>query len=243
MLVNLLRKTWRSSVSYSDNYGRDVIEQWIRLTASSKPLTSCLDIGCGTGMDLELVKNICGDTTIYGLDIDETHFEQCALLGIQTKKVNLESEQIPFSSETFDLVIANQVFEHLKNWAFVLSEVARVLKPGGVMILGVPNLASFHNRILLMVGQQPTCIDTAGMHVRGFTYPGLTSVIEYKNIFKIKDCQGRVFPPLPRRIGLTASYLWPKASSGLFLLCERTGDPDEYRSVESIQKMAEFSLA
>ncbi len=242
VLVNLIRKVWRSNVPYSDNYGRDVIEQWLRIIASSEQRISCLDIGCGTGQDLAIVKKVCNGAILYGVDIDQANLDQCTRLGIRTGRVNLETERMSFPDESFDLVIANQVFEHLKNWVFTLSEVARVLKPGGSMVLGVPNLASFHNRIVLMAGKQPTCIDTAGMHVRGFTYPGLASVVEFKHVFQIKDCQGRVFFPFPRRVGLIMSHLCPKASSSLFLLCERSGDPKAFQYIESIQKMDELRL-
>lgn len=241
-LINRIRNEWRSSVPYSDNYGRDVIEQWVKLGINSRPSPICLDIGCGNGDDLAIVKSVSENAILYGLDIDESHFANITRFGIRAHKANLEINGLVFQNETFDLVIANQVFEHLKNWVFVLSEIARVLKPGGLLIIGVPNLASLHNRILLMLGKQPTCIPTAGMHVRGFTYPGLATVVEFRHIFRIKDCQGRVFFPFPKRVGLIMSRLWPKAASSLFLLCERCGDPVDYKDMEAIERKEELSL-
>ena len=49
-------------------------------------------------------------------------------------------EQIPFSDESFDIVIADNVLEHLENPAEVFGEVARVLKPSGHFLAKTPNL-------------------------------------------------------------------------------------------------------
>jgi len=242
-ILGRFRNSWRNSVPYTENYGRDVIQEWVTSIAGSKRHPFCLDVGCGDGQDLAIVKKIIPDAMLYGLDISEVNSASVGQLGIHLRKANLEAEKIDFADETFDLVIANQVFEHLKSWVFVLSEIARVLKPGGYLIIGVPNLASLHNRIMLLFGKQPTCIHTAGMHVRGFTYPGLATVVEFNHVFKIRDCQGRVFFPFPRKIGLLMSRLWPKASSSLFVLAERCGKPSDLHQLESMRKSDEFNVA
>jgi len=240
--LDRLRQNWRGSVPFSDNYGRDVIAEWMNSTIGSRPISNCLDIGCGDGQDLAIVKGAFPDAALYGLDIAEENVRPLEELGVHTGRTNLEVERLSFPDEVFDLVIANQVFEHLKNWVFALSEVTRVLKPDGLLIIGVPNLASLHNRLMLMLGKQPTCIDTSGMHVRGFTFPGLAQVVEYKHVFRIIDHQGRVFFPFPKRAGLMMSHLWPTAASSMFLLCERIGDPSDLGDIESIQKQEELSL-
>ena len=53
-------------------------------------------------------------------------------------------------------MIANQILEHTKEVFWIWHEIARVLAPQGQLILGVPNLASAHNRLLLLLGRQPT---------------------------------------------------------------------------------------
>lgn len=56
---------------------------------------------------------------------------------------NIETEQLPFTDASFDEVLLNEVFEHLRiDLIFTLGEIRRVLKPGGRLWLSTPNLRS-----------------------------------------------------------------------------------------------------
>jgi predicted SAM-dependent methyltransferase len=79
---------------------------------------------------------------------------------------DIECDRFPFADETVDLVVANQILEHVNEIFWVLHECARVLRLGGILVIGVPNLASFHNRVLLAAGRQPTSLINASAHVR-----------------------------------------------------------------------------
>ncbi len=58
-------------------------------------------------------------------------------------KCDIEHEVLPFTDSTFDVVIFNELFEHLRiNPIFTMSEVRRVVKRSGVMLLSTPNLRS-----------------------------------------------------------------------------------------------------
>ncbi len=48
--------------------------------------------------------------------------------------INQNPYRLPFEDKTFDIVISNRVFEHVKNYSSSLSEINRVLKPGGVSL-------------------------------------------------------------------------------------------------------------
>ena len=47
-------------------------------------------------------------------------------------------ERTPFESWCFDIVLCEQMLEHIDNPAAAMSEIARVLKPGGLLVMGVP---------------------------------------------------------------------------------------------------------
>lgn len=58
-------------------------------------------------------------------------------------KANIEIDKIPINSNTFDVALFNELFEHLRiNPIFTLNEVRRVLKPGGILLLSTPNMTS-----------------------------------------------------------------------------------------------------
>ncbi len=53
-------------------------------------------------------------------------------------------ENLPFADHSFDLVVMNQVIEHVSNQSAVLAEATRVLKPGGVLYVACPNYLRFY---------------------------------------------------------------------------------------------------
>lgn len=110
--------------------------------------------------------------------------------GIEFKKVDLEQDRFPDEDASYDVVVCNQVFEHLKNIFLPLSEVHRVLRPGGTFIFSVPNLSAFHNVFLTMFGKQPTTIRLAGSHVRSYAIWSMTKFLTFNGHFKVLDVKG-----------------------------------------------------
>jgi SAM-dependent methyltransferase len=236
MLTSLKNKYTREE----DLFGREVILGWME--ARRQRGAKVLDVGCGSGTDLLSLRAVIQEAELHGLDIMPMNIDLCRSKGIETQLANLECDRIPHPDGFFDVVIANQVFEHLKNWVQALWQIALKLKAGGTLVVGVPNLASFHNRVLLLMGSQPPCISTGGMHVRGFTVPGLRSVLEYKGVFQVEQVAGRPFYPFPKGPSDLLSGIFPAAAVCIFLLCRKTGDPASLMEIESFAKREEFQL-
>ena len=81
---------------------------------------------------------------VTGVDIaPERYTNVLSRLGVDVIKCNIEVERLPFADNSFDAAIFNELFEHLRiNPIFTLTEVLRILKPGGVLMLSTPNLRS-----------------------------------------------------------------------------------------------------
>jgi SAM-dependent methyltransferase len=91
------------------------------------------------------------------------------------KRVDFETESFPAETASFDIAVWHRELVTLKNAVGALSETVRVLEPGGLLILTVPNLAAIHNRLLLAVGLQPTTLHIdQGDHMRGFAVRSMT---------------------------------------------------------------------
>ena len=102
-----------------------------------------LDLGCGTG---ELARHLAASgLRVTGCDISANMLNQAAAADSAgaAEWVPLQPgwQTLPFASASFDAVIAASVLEYVGSPAAVLGECARVLRPGGVMLCTVPDLA------------------------------------------------------------------------------------------------------
>jgi ubiquinone/menaquinone biosynthesis C-methylase UbiE len=157
-----------------------------------------LDIGCGDGERTIRIAKYYGVpmTEVYGLDYDHELILSCRKL-FNAKRVDLERDQIPHDDNTFDLVICNQVLEHLKDYKKTIYEAIRVTKHQGYIVLGIPNLAHLINRIYLLFGIQPMCIHLDGPHVRSFTHGAFINLLNSLNSVKLLDFKGSLMYPIP----------------------------------------------
>lgn len=197
------------------NYGRAALEGFF---ASFPPVESALDIGVGRGDDLLALRRAHSGARLYGVDFVASNLQHAAALGIEPLELNVEHDRIPRSDASVDVVIANQVFEHLKEVFWSLHECCRVLADNGHLVIGVPNLASFHNRLLLLAGRQPTCIKTVGAHVRGFTKADVLHLVRTVSggSLSLVGFRGANFYPFPASIAPLVAKAFPGGAVGMF---------------------------
>jgi ubiquinone/menaquinone biosynthesis C-methylase UbiE len=113
-----------------------------------------LDIGCGTGANLPMLRRVAGqsgrvfamDFSLLALDFARTHPESEGVSLLQGDALHL-----PFKDDCFDVLTMLDVLEHLNDDRRALSEVRRVLRPGGALVFSVPayqHLWSAHDEAL-----------------------------------------------------------------------------------------------
>lgn len=92
---------------------------------------------------------------ITGVDVAPERFQQFIdQYEIKRVKCDIENEQLPFEDNTFDLIIFNEVFEHMRiDPISTLRGMNRVLKSGGILMLSTPNLYSVQNLVRIMLGR------------------------------------------------------------------------------------------
>ena len=90
---------------------------------------------------------------VTGCDIAPDRYESTIKkIGLNVVKCNIETERLPFDDNSFDAIVFNELFEHLRiNPIFTLSEVLRVMKPGAILMLSSPNLRSLAGIINFLV--------------------------------------------------------------------------------------------
>ncbi len=93
-----------------------------------------LDIGCGSGAVLDFFK--AKGYQAEGVDMSEAALEYCDKKGLSVKQGR--AEELLYSDNSFDIIIASDVLEHIDDTTSVLKEIKRILKPGGIFIVTVP---------------------------------------------------------------------------------------------------------
>ena len=116
---------------------------------------SYLDCGFSDGNLTLKVSGKIETKKIYGIDVDPNYLRMAKKKGINALYGNL-NEKLPFKNETFDVITAIEVIEHLHNTDMFVKELFRICKKGGHVIIGTENLASWHNIFALILGFQPS---------------------------------------------------------------------------------------
>jgi len=136
----------------------------------------CLDIGPGTGRWLDFMRQN-GAEHLSAVDISSEVLTRCAELCDQLQKCDLEKDSLAQDTDSVDVVIAIEVLEHLQNPSMFLSEIVRVTKPGGIVLMTLPNVTSFISRIRMMLGMLPVVMVSDPTHVGFYRQKDLVSLM------------------------------------------------------------------
>jgi 2-polyprenyl-6-hydroxyphenyl methylase/3-demethylubiquinone-9 3-methyltransferase len=173
-----------SSKAINNDFYEELADQWY--TASDHPIAllraenavripwilgeigenkTVLDIGCGAG----ILTNALAEKghTVSGIDLSESSLK-VAEARDATKKVDYRAANaysLPYPNQTFDVVCAMDVLEHVEEPALLISEASRVLKPGGLFFFHTFN-RNFLSYLLIIKGVE-WCVPNApkNMHV------------------------------------------------------------------------------
>ena len=186
--------------SFVWRYGQDRRLDLIRRYA---PLEGAriLDIGCGLGVYVRKFQEF--SERAYGIDIDAKRLKQGAattpglMLGV--------GEHLPFRSDQFDVVVLNEVIEHVTDDEATLREAMRILRPGGHIAIYAPNrLYPFETHgiyigtkyifgMIPLVNWLPTPLRNKLVpHARAYTRRGIRRT--YRNLGAKVDVETYVYP-------------------------------------------------
>jgi ubiquinone/menaquinone biosynthesis C-methylase UbiE len=207
---------------------------YVERTLQSLPVDidgkTVVDLGCGDGQwSIEISNH--HNPKLIGIDYNDLRLERYKqhIPGAEAKFGSCL--EIPLDDNTADVVMFHQVLEHIPQPVDALKEVYRVLKPGGWLMLSVPNEGTWLKQQVQYRWLEPHALKSTD-HVNFFTASSLRNILR-NNGFKVKklDTVGFYFPHngISRRLithkplfmaGVAASYILPVLRDCLFAWCQ-----------------------
>ncbi|MGZ5456625.1 MAG: class I SAM-dependent methyltransferase [Thermoanaerobaculia bacterium] len=185
--------------------------------------TRLLDIGCDDGAWTVELARATGASEIHGVEIVSAAADEAERRGIQVWRIDANLPLASIPGDTFDAVHSNQVIEHVSNVDTFVSEIYRVLKPGGYAVVSTENGSSWHNIGAAILGWQifsstnvsgrvaglgnplalqrgAEAFSPAWRHRTIFNYRGLREMFEVHG-FREVEVRGAGYFPLPALLG------------------------------------------
>ncbi|MDQ3670896.1 MAG: class I SAM-dependent methyltransferase [Actinomycetota bacterium] len=137
-----------------------------------------LDVGCSSGyLARPLVERGC---TVVGIEQDPAAAEAAREVCEEVLVGDAESMELPFSDESFDVVLCGDLIEHLRDPARFLARIRPLLGESGRLVLTTPNVANWTMRLGLLVGRwrytERGILDRTHLHL--FTRATLVETLE-----------------------------------------------------------------
>ena len=191
-----------------------------------------LNIGCGFGIfDHYLSERF----KVLGIDSERKEIEKAKELGKKFSRYfeyKLTDAMEFKTNEKFDFVLCSELLEHLKDDSKFIEKLKHFVKPGGYVLITVPNIQQLRNRFRGLFGLKPIFMDRT--HLREYTRKEIETLIENSGLDVLEMHRIVIYFPFeniikvfirPRsRIRRSILRLLPDAASHFIYLCKAKGD-------------------
>ena len=183
-----------------DGWPRDRVEAIIHAVGQIANGGKVLDIGCGNGHLLYQLQAAFEE--LVGLEFSPHRLQQAVvnLEDMSFTPVSGSAEDMSsIETGSIDCIVSADTIEHIPDVYQATGEMLRVLKPGGILIINTPNIASVKKRILLLLGRFPSTSQSNeglgsdimfdGGHLHYFTFRSLSLLLQRAG-FQVQDAIG-----------------------------------------------------
>lgn len=183
--------------------------------------TRLLDVGCGKGLFLRDFARVArerfqvGAIDASGVDLVRSPGDFFAEISPNFHFVeqNLDGQRLPFADRSFDFVCCNQVLEHIFETEHLVREFHRVITPGGICVISVPNIAAWVNRVAFLFGGQPLGSELGSESISYGFWPRFLQkkLRSFKPSGHIRDFTPRGLSDLAMNCGFDTVGWWPQS--------------------------------
>lgn len=170
---------------------------------------SVLDVGSGRGR-LKYFFDFHDRIDWHGIEVLDEMMRICSDIGYTMHRHDIDQAALPFADESFDLVAGLHVLEHLADPGKAIAEMARVLRPGGLLVLGVPTKPPLvAESIGLYYALRQALRPTAGRTCNAYSASNFAAFLRRRlgNAFTLVDLRGFRLFSARRRLPLE-NYRW-----------------------------------
>jgi SAM-dependent methyltransferase len=146
---------------------------------------SLREVGCKYSVLYDFLKTVSDNFDYRAVDIDLSTLKKIPHYNENEYICHNANKGLPFESSTADYIVCCEVLEHLENATLFFNEVERVLKPGGALILSVPNPYCW----MEAYGNFRKCSDIEG-HISTYTYQNITALLSFVPSLVLEKFQG-----------------------------------------------------
>lgn len=182
-----------------------------------------LSVGCGDGTELGIARELGWEAEGYDVD-PETTAEVAKRTGAVVHCGKFED--LDPGSSLFDAVYMDQVIEHLKDPNEYLTKIKSLLRPGGALFLGMPNLTSLSNRAKTLTGRLGLRRKKRGRHyvsehhIIFFSPRSLRGILENIHGLEVLCMRGSLEPQKNKLTPLLSRW-FPNVDSGFIAIARK----------------------
>lgn len=173
-----------------------------------------LEVDCGAGVLASLM--IQKGAHVQATEMSPVAADLARSKGVPVVQVSLDSAALPYADNSFQTVVSNSAIEHRFFCEKHLDECVRVLRPGGKLVLSLPNIAHWRFRLWLLAGRFPYLRNspTDASHLRFFTVYEAKALCRKRGVATAAvDGSASLwvkgfYPGIFRRQPISAAYTW-----------------------------------
>jgi SAM-dependent methyltransferase len=160
----------------------------------TSPTPRVLDLGCGQGHLTERLRSAWPQAEFSGLDYSVSAIDYAAEHFPDIDFVVADAQWLPYAEDYFDIVVCNNIWEHVPAPLVVLAGIRKILKPNGKLIISTPSRYQFHNLVRVSLGKQVEM--NSPLHVTEYSVGQVTEMLRFGG-FRVEKAFSK---PLPREI-------------------------------------------